>query len=755
MNRKNNDKKTSIYIIAVFILLILAIIVIGYLLFLKSEERIKSRTMTIDVKSDGRAVVEDIWDVNIVNSSTLYISFNNATKEQFSNIRVSRLNKETKKWETLKYNDRITRDGKEPLNRYHAGMFQGEFEIAWGVGLASSRDRRQYKIEYEVNGPLVKYLDTAQYYHMLVGKSFGMPIEKFYALVSFPEKVDNQNTKIWGHGAPNGEINFKDGKIEIKASKIPKNTFVEGRALLPTNLFYSAPTQNLNKKAAIIQEEERNTRNTYIAAINEKNRRMYFQLGIAGITAVIVLIIIFETLQNRKLKLKFPDPIVREWERYSDLPQTKLDILAANMIYKDKGSKEFLITMLMKLAHKKYIEIIEVKNEFNTKDSNSDISILDEGLVKKIKVIEKIAIDKGIMVNPREIAEVYTFAEKKYIKGLADSLKLKEKDLNNIKYKLNIDLIDKAKEKGKLETDEEVIIEFLQKAAKRNIMSDSQFKSNIQAGIKKNRSVINFNIFNEARKEFYEEIEVKDKVLYIEQYQIINEVVKHNENYEQKYQKQMSARREQGVLEDIYSLDKKKKASSLKSKTFIEIGLLLVGIYLLFKNLIGDFQFNENEYIIGVGIALIGSVTVLILNYLQDKRVTPPLTEKGLNIYAEFKGLFNFLSNDSFIAEYPEESVIIWGEFLVLATYFGIADKVLKTLKSVHPEITQSLEANNYSMLNSYAMWGMLDTINTSTRNIAIATAASTAGSAISSGGGGGFSSGGGGGFGGGGGGSR
>lgn len=755
MGTKNKSFNKSTFVILIIVIITIGIGAIAYLSFIKSEERIKNRTVKVEIQSDGKAIVEDEWDVNIVDSSTLYISFDDAVKENFSNIMVSRYNENLNRWEDLMYNSIIAKNGREELNRFHAGNFQGKFEIAWGVDLKGSKDRRKYKVRYEVKGPLTKYLDTAEYYHMLVGKSFEMPIENFYALVSFPEPVNESTTSIWGHGAPSGEIHFVDGKIEIKAKDIPKNTFVEGRALLPTSMFPYAQTVNSYRAESVLREEQLNKERTYVAKINNQNKEMYFKIGIASIAVIVFLVIIYEIGQNNKIKSEFPEAFVKEWERYTGLPQTKLDILAANVVYEDKGSKEFLVTVLMKLAHKKYIEIIEIKDKIDNINTEYNPNILDEALSKKIKIIEKYANDSGVMVNPIELANIYAYAENKHLKRIASDLHLKEKDLNNIRYKVNLNKINDARTNNQLDKDESFIINFLVKLSEKRLMSVAQFEENIKEGIKKNKSSIPFEVFFNARQLFDNEIEVNEGILYIEQYQIVNEIVKHSLEYDKNYAKNINARKVEAETEGIYSEAKNKKASEIIGKTFFEIILIALSTFGLFRLLVGNIQFNEDKYIIGVILAIISFIIILILAALKYKRIVPPLTEKGLNIKAEYQGLFNFLNNDSFIKEYPEESVIIWGEFLVLATYFGIASKVLKTLKSVHPEVTQALGDTNYSMLNTYATWGMLNTINTSSRNIAIATAASTAGSAISSGGGGGFSAGGGGGFGGGGGGSR
>ena len=79
----------------------------------------------------------------------------------------------------------------------------------------------------------------------------------------------------------------------------------------------------------------------------------------------------------------------------------------------------------------------------------------------------------------------------------------------------------------------------------------------------------------------------------------------------------------------------------------------------------------------------------------------------------------------------------IWEEFLVYATAFGIADKVLKQLKIVYPDIDNNINISTYPY-----MYLMIHTDFSNSFSNAISSSMSSAYSSTS-GGGGGFSSGG------------
>ena len=84
--------------------------------------------------------------------------------------------------------------------------------------------------------------------------------------------------------------------------------------------------------------------------------------------------------------------------------------------------------------------------------------------------------------------------------------------------------------------------------------------------------------------------------------------------------------------------------------------------------------------------------------------------------------------------------LVIWEKFLVYATVFGIADKVLKQLKIVYPNIDETLNVNTYTY-----MYLMMNTNFSSSFSSAVSTSISSTYSS-GTGGGGGFSGGGGGG---------
>ena len=134
---------------------------------------------------------------------------------------------------------------------------------------------------------------------------------------------------------------------------------------------------------------------------------------------------------------------------------------------------------------------------------------------------------------------------------------------------------------------------------------------------------------------------------------------------------------------------------------------------------------------------------VLLINGILCSRIakkTNVLTQEGINLKEKWKGLKKYMEDFSLLNEKEVPAVTVWEKYLVYATAFGIADKVLKQLKTVYPDIdtldTINTTSSLYFMYHSNFSSSFSSSINSSISS----TYSSGSGS------GGGFSGGGGGG---------
>ena len=142
----------------------------------------------------------------------------------------------------------------------------------------------------------------------------------------------------------------------------------------------------------------------------------------------------------------------------------------------------------------------------------------------------------------------------------------------------------------------------------------------------------------------------------------------------------------------------------------------------------------------------------LVCNYILNKcgKTINILTENGSEEIAEWKGLQKYMKDYSLIKDREVFEVVLWEKFLVYATAFGIADKVLKQLKIAYPEISDSAFATNSEYQRLYIIsntnYSFVNAINSAYNSGVSARNIANSSSSSGSGYGGGFSGGGGGG---------
>lgn len=172
------------------------------------------------------------------------------------------------------------------------------------------------------------------------------------------------------------------------------------------------------------------------------------------------------------------------------------------------------------------------------------------------------------------------------------------------------------------------------------------------------------------------ELEIKELEQYIQKHPAgIESLIK---GYEKDIEKQ---------LEDSQILDKKQKEEYLNYSG-------LAGIYYVFT-------------IITLVWAFPLSIVLLINGIIcsKIKKNINVLTQKGVNNKEKWNGLKKYMEDFSLLNEKEIPAIEIWEKYLVYATAFGIADKVLKQLKTIYPDIdnlnTINASAYMYFMYHS------------------------------------------------------
>ena len=165
------------------------------------------------------------------------------------------------------------------------------------------------------------------------------------------------------------------------------------------------------------------------------------------------------------------------------------------------------------------------------------------------------------------------------------------------------------------------------------------------------------------------------------------------------------------------------------------------------------YKGNQTGYIVSIifflcftFIAFLIPVVIFIINAILCGNIAKKLnvlTQKGVDMQEQWKGLKKYMEDFSMLDKRQVPELVIWEKYLVFATVFGVANKVIKQLKIVYPnleEITSSTNTFTYMNLMMYTNFSSsFSNAITSSINSSISSQYSSG-----SGSGGGFSGGGG-----------
>ena len=124
-------------------------------------------------------------------------------------------------------------------------------------------------------------------------------------------------------------------------------------------------------------------------------------------------------------------------------------------------------------------------------------------------------------------------------------------------------------------------------------------------------------------------------------------------------------------------------------------------------------------------------------------------TQHGTNEYAKWRGLYTFLNSETLMHERTVVDLVIWEQYLVYATAFGISHKVVKALEIRCPQVLYGAGSSPVFRSNYYrsrSFYRSSSSFNSATRSASFSAASRGGGSGGSGGFGGGRGGGGGGG---------
>lgn len=380
------------------------------------------------INQDGSMNVTETWDISINETNTLFKTFktDNRKYSSITDVKVSEVTGGTEKNFTeinsLMYH--VTKDC-----YYGLKNDDGNFEIAWGVGLDDSRATKKYKISYKVNDAIAKYQDYAELYWQFVGNDFEISSEKVTGTILLPQNASSkEDIKVWGHTEGlNGEIYATDtNKIEFEVNDFVSGRYIEIRTLFPTSIITSsARTYSRNRLDEVIEKEtvwanEANARRQ--KAENAKKTGTAIFVIVVAIVDVLLLKrgikIRKEAAQKEKIKPS------QEMEYFREMPRKNATPAQAIYLYNETLSTvstnqmgNIFSATLLDLCLKKYINFEE--NPESKK--NIIIEILKKEADNNLEKTEKIILQ--YIVGASKGASKITVKDiEKYMKAHSSNL---------------------------------------------------------------------------------------------------------------------------------------------------------------------------------------------------------------------------------------------------------------------------------------------------------------------------------------------
>ena len=446
--------------IQVFVIIVIAMM---FGIMINNESQANSNNLYLNelsfkvlIEEDGDLTVEEEWNIKIKNTNTLFKTFemDSSKHGKITNVTVADIThgkKQLKEIDTLMHH--VTKDCYYGLTNN-----DGDFEIAWGVGMDSSVGNRTYLIRYTVKDAIKQYSDYSELYWQFVGKDFAVDAKKIKGEIHAEmTSSETQDIKVWGHTEDlNGTIYLtSDNVIMFEINNFRNGKFVEIRTLIPNNLVENVTRkENVEILSTVLKEEEKwaNDAN-FRRTIGNIIPIIITVITLSGGIAIIIWLIIKIIRALKKIVTLKPLKPSQEIIYYRELPRNNVTSLEALYIYGERkrkldGSelgKVFSATIMDLVLKGKLTFIVDSTDK---KDGT------------KIGIPDKANFLKDLSSDERNFAKIVLEATSKYKK---DEITLKElqkyiksipaEELQNMPESLHIKMIDKLSKKGIIDKD--------------------------------------------------------------------------------------------------------------------------------------------------------------------------------------------------------------------------------------------------------------------------------------------------------------
>lgn len=664
------------------------------------------------------------------------------------------------------------------------GVYEEKFETGGKNILIynPSSYKKAFYIKYRISNIAIKHNDVAEIGWNVIGNNFRESIGNLKIYLHIP---GNTNIRAWAHGPINGDVNIIDKEtvlftisnlssyraIDIRATfdldVINKSTKTTGVNALDKIILYETD------KAEQANYERQNKEKIQIQNANEALSR--FEVNVTRYN--------YESAKRYINSLNNSD-IKTEYLNRLEKVKKELDVIEENEAREALKLAEDLDYYWYERAKEK-IEILdkeEVKSELL-----KELLVIEEELKKKELVLEKKNYKFGFILiiiilvigyfiyrkyvkdpetefNHKYFREIptlyyspetvsYLFHKRLINRSLSASLMelinrkiitVEKLEYNNYKLKLteNSDNLVTRVESKLLDLifDGSSTIETkrLKTRARRDYDSFiSKFKSYERAAL------------NDAENNLFYENDMKDKKKPIEFSSKISVIFILSLIFPPIFMILLIGAIIYGIIKFVLKLIRSKDDFGKFSFVTLLLICIFISIYKFILILVYQ-NFYKQSFIVYV-ISLLLSIILIPFIFYNKKR-----TKKGAEEYKKWKALKNFLNDFGKFSDKEVPEVALWEKYLVYATLFGCAKKVIKAMKVEmvnQPNDYFDIYSDLYT-INRSITYSIRSSYHTATNTRSMNSSSSGGGFSSGGGGGGGFSSGGGS-FGGGGGGGR
>ena len=380
------------------------------------------------INQDGSMNVTETWDISISETNTLFKTFktDNSKYSSITDVEVAEVTnnaeKKFSKVDSLMYH--VTKDC-----YYGMKNDEGNFEIAWGVGLDDSSATKTYKISYKVNDAIAKYQDYAELYWQFVGSDFEVSADKVTGTILLPQNASSkEDIKVWGHTEGlNGEIYATaTNKIEFEVNNFRAGRYIEIRTLFPTAMITnSGRTYSRERLNEVIEKETVWANEANARRARAENAKKAGTVIFAIVVAIIDVWLLRSSIKIRKeASKKTKIKPSQELEYFREMPRKNATPAQAVYVYNEVLSTvstnqmgNIFSATLLDLCLKKYIGFEE--NPSNKK--NIIIKILKKEADDKLEKTEKVILQ--YIVGAAKGAEEITIKDvEKYMKAHSSNL---------------------------------------------------------------------------------------------------------------------------------------------------------------------------------------------------------------------------------------------------------------------------------------------------------------------------------------------